>query len=178
MNIDLQARFDRMLSADLAMAQRNMIHQNPDGTYEVFGRWHIQVLADQVQVTSGPHSRHDFARLPAAVSWCIAQKYNQRDLAAEIVRLDGDFRRLRDQHQVRRAAAQALRDPLRRSIAMVKSQEAHSRYKNIGLRLAECARRAKYFQIRGFNDEIARTRRPAPHRTSRDGVRKPRWKTH
>jgi len=178
MTPELETRLDVMLGSDLAMAQRNMIHRGADGAYEVFGRWQLQEHGDRVTVSRREQVVCEFSSLRVAVSWCIAEKYNQRELSADIRRLDQDLCRLRDQDWVRRQAAESLRDPDRRVTALIKSQEAHRRYCVIGERLTECARRAKYFQIRGFNDEIARTRRPAPHRTSRDGARKPRRSAH
>jgi hypothetical protein len=178
MTPDLEAKLDVMLGADLVLAQRNMIQNLGNGVYEVFGRWQLQPGAGRIEVWVRGNRLCSFADLRTAVGWCTAEKYHQRELGAEICRLDQDLTRLRDQDQVRKATALKLRDPDRRAVALIKSAEVHRRHRITNERLRECIRQAKYFQIKGFNDEIARTRRPAPHKTGRDGARKPRRKTH
>jgi hypothetical protein len=178
MTPEISQKLQTMLAMDLVDAQQNMICKNQSGGYDVFGRWSVDSRDGLTQVSKHGTVIATFGNTRSAVSWCIAQKYHQHNLAQEIQRLDADLQRLETNDAVARWLSQRIRDPWRKSVMQIKSQESHLRHQLVSKRMERCVSRAKYLQIRGFNDEIARTRRPAPHRTSRDGVRKPSRKTH
>jgi hypothetical protein len=174
----LEIKAQQMLGEDMLEAERNMISRNHDGSYEVFGVWNIRHCNDSVVVSKRNNVVEKFSSLKSAVSWCIAEKYHQQSLAFEIRQLDNDLQRLAPTDHVYRRMLSRVKDPSQRIVVATKGQEAHIKHKIATEQMDRCIARAKYLQIRGFNDEIARTRRPAPNRTSRDGVRKPSRSAH
>jgi phosphoenolpyruvate carboxylase len=172
MTLDIESKLASMLGADMIEAERNMIFRDPDGGYNMFGRWHLTPGNGSVEVRTKNLTVHRFHKVRSAVSWCIAQKYHQHELSMEICRLDRDLERLCYHDELYQAMIQRVRDPYRRSVTEIKAREANLRRRLVGDRLARCVSRAKYLQTRGFNDEIARTQRAAPNRTNRPSARK------
>ena len=169
---ELESRFEQMLASDLAMAQSNMMVRNDQDGYEVFGRWQLIPRADQIAVLARGQMCAMFTDIKNAVSWCIAEKYHQHALAQEILNLERDLQRLTPSLATERWMCKNTQDPAKRIIMEAKTLETQRRWTTVSSRMQRCVWRAKYLQTRGFNDEIARTRRPAPHRTGRDGDRK------
>lgn len=178
MTREIEQRFEQMLSADMALAEPNIMVKDSQGGYHVFGRFHVQTTESAAVVIEAGREVGRFTSVRTAVSWCIAEKYRQSRLAQEIERLDHDLERVSRNHKALSDVAMRMRDRERRAISEIKSREAWLRCQALRERLAECVARAKYFQIRGFNDEIARTRRPAPHRTNQPLARKSGRKGH
>lgn len=172
MNQALEHKVQQMLASDLVLAESNMITPCSPGVYDVFGRWKLRDQQHQVEITARDRLVGRFSNVRSALSWCIAEKYQQHELSHNIRNLDRDLQRFHAAHDAYREILTRITDPQRRWVVGVKSDEATLRYRQAAERMSIYVSRAKYLQIRGFNDEIARTRRPAPHRTSRDGVRK------
>lgn len=172
MTPDLEQKITRVLAADLVEAEKNSIMRDKDGIYSVFGKYQIVSTGGKATVWTPNRDPQNFSSLKSAMSWCIAEKYNQQ-LAAEIKKLDQEFGRLLQHDRAYMDIARGVLDPQRRVVIFTKSQEAHFRYQRTRAQLDDCISRAKYFQIRGFNNEIERTRQPSPHRTNRPGARKP-----
>jgi hypothetical protein len=175
---DLESRFEQMLAADCALAQGNMIVRDNDGGFEVFGRWQLRPKDGRVAVVARGEVRAVFTDMKKAVSWCIAEKYHQQELAQEILRLERDLQRLEPSLATERWISQHTQDPVKRSILVAKTQETQRRWLAISRCMQRCVWRAKYLQTKGFNDEIARTRYPVPHRTGRNSDRKPKRTSH
>ena len=172
MKSDLLVRMHDMLENDVRDAERNLIIQNHDGSYELYGIFSVVPGKKQVTVKQPYREEKIFHDLKAAVSWCIAEKFNLEQLAQEIAMLDLDMHRHKIDYDTLSHMAARIQDPERRFTVGIKCQESHSLLKRAQERLRYCVGRAKYFQIKGFNDEIARTRRPTPNRTSSTGARK------
>jgi hypothetical protein len=62
-----------------------------------------------------------------------------------------------------------LRESARREAVHSKIDSRKYRLRCIAEQLDKCINLAKYWQIRGFNNETARTGRTPPHRTNRPG---------
>ena len=170
---ELVAKLERLLGADVGLIQENLILTDEQGRYHLFGRYEIQQQKHKVLVKLPNREAIEFGLMRAAVSWCIADKCNQYSLCDEIKRCDQRLQHNHQDHQVLAHVARRIQDSDRKAIAEIKSDEARLKYLFAREQLTKCVSRAKYFQIRGFNDEIARTRRPTPTRTSRPAARKP-----
>lgn len=166
MTRDIESRFERMLSADMDAAEKNLMVRDESGEYYLFGRYRLREQQDRTLVIMDDTIETSFGSLRAAVSWCIAEKFKQNQLAKEIERLDRDLERVQANYRVLTHVADTIKDRPRKITAEIKRREAQLRCQALRERMADCVLRAKYFQIRGFNDEIARTRRPAHHRTN------------
>lgn len=178
MNPSIEAKAQQWLAQDMMLALSNMVTEPRTGVYSVFDRWQIERHEHAVNVMRHGEKLHRFFTLRSALSWCTAQKYGQEQLALEITRLDRDLERLHATNQVQRSIVKGITNQERRSIVLVKQQETHLKLETALRRMQRCVSRAKYLQQRGFNDEIARTRRPAPYKPSRPGAAKSHRSDH
>jgi len=172
MTPSLIEKLEDTLRADFDTARANFILRNQDGEYDLFDTFQVREHDDMAQVFRSQQKIQEFSSVRLALCWCIAQKYQQSSLCNEIVQLDRDYLRLKNMQDALTSIVKKTRDREQRLITRIKSEDNAHKLALVKNRLAKCVSRAKYLQIRGFNDEIARTRRPTPHRTSRPGVRK------
>jgi len=167
------AKLESVLASDFDTAKNNIMVPNQDGGYHLFGLFDVLEHSGVVAVFRNSEKIQEFSTMRHAVSWCIAEKYQQLQLSTDILRLDRDYQRLKNNGVTMSAMLARIRDRARRAVARAKHDDNAWKISQLQNQLEKCVARAKYLQIRGFNDEIARTRRPAPHRTSRPGTRKP-----
>lgn len=153
-------RLEQLLASDIERLQKNIIVQDSNG-YHAFGRYAIKKNNNGTyQVSKGLSAAKDFAALRTALSWCIADKYNNNELANKIKNLDEEKRRISADLEVRQAVLKTIKDSEKREITFIKITAKKHSLKLIENRLDKCVSLAKYCQIRGFNrDETARTRR-------------------
>lgn len=133
--------------------------------YWVFG-WYEIWPGKQVTTVKQPlRDSREFGSPRAALAWCIAEKMGQVQLSQDIMRLDQDQRRIRDDL----TAMQNMRsnDPIRQEIMTIKFDNRKRSLQIAQDKLNKCIGLAKYFQTRGFNNEIERTKRSSTIRTSR-----------
>jgi hypothetical protein len=155
----------RIVGADLFGLEKNIIF--PDGTgHSVFGTYFIQKEQNTFVVYKQQQVKDSFSSTKTALSWCIADKYNQHALRDKIASLDLLQTRVANDVQTRSDSARRQATPELREIATVKVNSRKDKLQHINNELDKCTNLAKYWQIRGFNNEIARTRRPAPNRTN------------
>jgi hypothetical protein len=148
----------------------NMIWQNNDGVYEVFGRYRIQPEFGSFRVFCSATDVGLFATTRTALSWCIADKHSAYNTAREILRTDNKLTALTHDITVRAALGDRSRDPALREIILTKLESKIIHKKLLENQLTKCVDWAKYVQQRGFEDETARTGRGQPNKTSRPGI--------
>jgi hypothetical protein len=165
-NPELQQRLEQLAQEGLDLVKHNMIwHEN--GRYHVFGQYEITVTANSCRLISQRHDPQQFSSVKSALAWCIAHKYQRHDVAQEIAELDQRRQRDAADLAVRTHLARRHRDADRRETALLKVEQRRQQLEHTELRLTKCVNLAKYWQIRGFNNETARTGRSASPRTSR-----------
>jgi hypothetical protein len=168
----METMFQEVLGRETDMAQMNLIHPEASG-YRVFDRYRLQEHNNEIAVDRDGEPTRQFTCTRSALSWCIADKYQQRATAQEIHDLDQRRRQLRDDIDMSRQLLERTQQHHNREVIEAKMQYKRQMLRDADARLDKCVALAKYWQIRGFNDEIARTRRPAPNSTNRPGHRKP-----
>ena len=160
-------RLKQILEPELHKAIGSSILRAGD-QYVLYGAWSIETIdPNTVQVRKHGEIVGTFFNLKNAVSWCVAERYNRIRLAFEIQNLDSELSRLSNDVTMSQSLLKRARDPDIRMVVRIKMEHNHSKLNNIQYQLEKCVKRAKYCQLQGFNDEIARTRRPAPIRTNR-----------
>ena len=132
-----------------------------DNQYHVFDQYTIEKSADNTySVARRSYVDKIFSTLPIALSWCIAHKHQNSQLAYAIQDLDRERLRIAADVFVRESLLKQIKDPERKEITYIKITAKKQGLKAVENRLAKCVSLAKYYQIRGFNcDETARTRR-------------------
>ena len=173
-NTNVVQRLEHLLKPEWDIAEKNAIIQHDSG-YNVFGKFELRQEEHGITVWFKQDQVHWFSSSKSAVSWCVAEKYNKFALSREIALADSDTSRLLNDVVISQELLSTMHDRERRSIARHKLEHKQTQLKQAQERLAKCINLAKYFQIRGFNDELARTRRQAPNPTNRQSYRKPVW---
>ena len=110
----------------------------------MFGRYQIEPADVGVTVTTLDDTIHHFGSKRSAVSWCVADKQNN------INTLSSDI-------QCRKAQADRGKTQEFYEIVNTKIQPKIAQQASVTAELEKCIKMAKYMQIRGFNNETART---------------------
>ena len=159
-------RLQDIVAMDLNDMAKNVIL--PDGAgYQVFEIYSLQPVAGQWQVGKRGDIVSNRGSLKSAVSWCVADKYNQIRLGMDIIDLDRQCQLTKNDIEVRSLLQKKIRDVDLKSAVNIKITTRQLRLRVLGERLEKCINRAKYLQIRGFNNETARSGRTSSNRTSR-----------
>jgi hypothetical protein len=158
---------ERMFRRELADLIPNVIWQNDDGAYEVFGNYRIVPETTGFRVFCSATDAGVFSTTRSALSWCIADKHKAYNLARELKELDNKLAALNNDITVRTALAERSRRWEFRDPVATKLETKIIRRKQVENRLAKCIAWAKYTQQRGFNNETQRIGRGQPNKTSR-----------
>jgi hypothetical protein len=159
--------FMRMFHQEFRDIMPNVIWQNNDGEYEVFGHYRIIPEPDGFRVFCSATDVGIFATTRSALSWCIADKNRAYNLARELHELDSKLTALNNDIAVRSAIAERSRRWEFRDPVGTKLETKIILRKQVENRLAKCIDWAKYSQQRGFNNETQRIGRGQHNKTSR-----------
>lgn len=160
-------RIDKLVDLarrEIPQIQDNLILRTRDG-YSVFGIYHMRERQGRYQIFKGLDPQGEFGSRKTALAWCIADKYQQLNLARRIQQLD--------QHdQYREAACKLRRQCLkngddRQDWLITKIQYREQQKKHNRTELQKCVNLAKYLQTRGFQDDTQRNIGPRATKTSR-----------
>lgn len=159
-------RLEEVLKTSLSEVLPNAIIPSGNG-YEAFGEYDIIPESGRWQVYRDRRDPLEFSSSRVALAWCIAHKFHQTLLCIDIERLDDEKLMLVSDLAVRTRLKERLKDPQTAEIVESKLTTRRRRLEYVETTLTKCVNRAKYLQIRGFNNETARTGRSASNRTSR-----------
>lgn len=140
-----------------------------DGKYLLFGIYEMHVNKDHTMVLKHA-TEHRFSDKKTAFSWCIADKNNQWNLASDILLLDRARSDIYDDLVVRSAIHRKISDPDRYEAVELKIKERKRRFNEVSQRLTKCINLAKYWQLKGFNNETSRPERTTPNRARHQGI--------
>ena len=145
----------------------NLIFQNEDGSFEVFGKYLIKKDKAVYYVYCFGTTIGVFSSTKAALSWCIAAKFSNYNLARDILILDNKLRSLTNDITARVNVAERSKNPLFRETVETKLETKIIHKKQVEQQLTKCVNYAKYYQQKGFNNENVRTGRDQAIKTSR-----------
>jgi hypothetical protein len=134
--------------------------------YRVFGSYVLRQTAQGYAVAYKDDLVGTFTSTRSAVAWCIADKNRQYNLANEIQHLDFTLLRLRNDIEVRGGQARKSYGNFWETVS-AKAAHRKEQSQQIENELTQCINSAKYWQLRGSNNETARTGRNTPHKTNR-----------
>lgn len=137
-----------------------------DGGYQAFGKYQIQRQGNVYTVQEQSVDRGTFGSTRSALSWCIADKYHQYDLALQIRQLDERSTWARECIETRTNLAKRSNPEFQTNIS-VKLQHRQAVKYQIDLELEKCVKKAKYLQNRGFTNDTQRTSPSGSRKTSR-----------
>jgi hypothetical protein len=158
---------ERLFRKEFGDILPNIIWENDDGVYEVFGKYRISPESHGFRVWCSATDVGLFGTTRSALSWCIADKHRAYNLARELKELDNKLTALNNDINVRTAIAERSRRWEFRDPIATKLETKIIRRKQVENQLAKCISWAKYCQQRGFTNETQRIGRGQPNKTSR-----------
>ena len=165
MNIDRD--FERALKEELKDILPNMIFQNDNGSYSVFGKYRIEPSRPGYRVYAHATEVGTFNSTKTALSWCIADKNKAFNTARDILELDIKLGAMTRDIQARTAIADRSTQWEFADTVGTKLETKIIRKKKVENELNKCVNWAKYVQQRGFDNETQRISRSQPGKTSR-----------
>lgn len=157
----------KLFQEEFGNSVNNIIWQNDSGEYEAFGRYRIVPLKPGFRVFVYDTDVGVFSGTKTAISWCVADKYKNYNLARELLDLDNSLENIKNDIFVRAGQANRSRKPEFREDVDTKLETKIIRKNILEKRLAICVNLAKYLQQRGFNNETARPGKATTNKTSR-----------
>jgi hypothetical protein len=157
-------RLKKLLAQDTDALRNLMILKDHDKFY-VFDRYTVEPNKNGARVSKHSSDPIEFSSLRVATSWCIADKYGQLKTSMEIQRLDQQKTLLAADVSVRTELIKRMRDREKQEIMFNKLSSKKTQLTVVSEQLDKCVNLAKYWQIRGFNNETVRTGRTASNRT-------------
>lgn len=158
---------ERMFRQEFKDAVANLIWQNDSGEYEVFGKYRIIPQRPGYRVFCSATEVGTFHSTKTALSWCIADKHNAYNTARELLTVDNKLTALTHDINARAAIGDRSKNPELRETILTKLESKIIHKKQLENQLTKCVDWAKYMQLRGFDNETARTGRSQPNKTSR-----------
>jgi len=164
---DQQHQFEQAFRREFHDLLPNMIYQQDDGSYQVFGHYRIQREQLGYRLFCGATDIGVFGSTRSALSWCIADKNQAYNRAREIAQTDLQLTQIKNDIAVRAAMGDRSRNPQFKEQVWTKLETKIIHKKILENRLAKCVNWAKYIQQRGFDNETQRIGRNQPNKTSR-----------
>jgi hypothetical protein len=158
---------ESLVRNELKSIMPNIIWRNDSGDYELFGKYRIVANRPGYTVYCSATEVGEFSSTRTAVSWCVADKYRNYNLARDILRTDTRLAAVTSDIFVRMGVAnKSKRAEFRESID-TKLETKIIRKKELEKQLAKYVNLAKYLQQKGFENETARSSRATANKTSR-----------
>jgi hypothetical protein len=168
MTSDNQLRkLQEVLEPELLQVLPNSIFVQGDHHYLAFGYYDIRRDQHRWTVDRPRRDPKYFSTARIALSWCIAEKNNQHHVSGEIARLDAERVLLTADIETRQHLHARMSNPDLREAVTAKIASRRQRLQWVQTSLDKWISAAKYWQIRGFNNETSRTGRTPSHRTNR-----------
>jgi hypothetical protein len=153
-------RLEQLLEEEFDQIRNNLIFCDND-QYYAFNTYQIVKNSNgTVEVIKGRFDPKTFSSFRIALSWCIADKYQQLNLAYRLIQLDREKLRISADISARQSLVRQITNSERREAAQLKITTKKTSIIQVEKQLTKCVNLAKYWQIQGFNrDETARFRR-------------------
>lgn len=158
---------DKAFRKEFPKILTNLIFPNEDGSFEVFGRYVIKKEKAVYRVYFSDTDMGMFSSTKTALSWCIAAKFSNYNLARDILILDKKLMSLTNDINARANIADRSKNSLFRETVETKLETKIIHKKQVEQQLTKCVNYAKYYQQKGFNNENVRTGRDQAIKTSR-----------
>lgn len=143
---------------ELSKYLQHLIIPEPNRTISVFGKFVLVPKTAEVRVYENRDLRAVLSDTRTAISWCVAQKYRRITLAQQIVQLDHALRITAQDIQQRQKLAYRSKRQEFKNVVLTKLQTKMQYQSTVAQQLEKCIGLTKYLQLKGFQNETARTR--------------------
>lgn len=127
-----------------------------DEVVHAFGRYTIRKTDNGYDVYRGATLAVIVKTSKVAISWCIADKYGKNTLARDLLNLDLEIDRKENEIVHYRHTLSSSKDDMKRMVVSDRLTQSLTRIKLAKQLLDKCLNSAKYWQLKGFNDETVR----------------------
>jgi len=162
--------FNRLFRTEFKDLSAQLIFQDEDGTYNIFGHYQIVPEKPFYYVYCGATEAGRFSSTRSAMCYIIADKHKLYNLARDILTIDNKIATLQSDIHARAGNGDKATDPNFKEIVEVKLESKIIKKKALEQELAKCINFAKYYEQRGFSNEIARTGSKPNNKTNRKGI--------
>jgi len=141
------------ISEEKIRLEKNIIYRIGQ-TYHVFGQYRLEMLGyNDIMVYKRQESVGEFVDTKSALAWCIADKFNQIELAQSIANFSFDQRRLIDDIEITKQFLRKNQTSQHRDLLNNKFDFKLARLKSTRYQLKKMIDQAKYLQKKGFDHE-------------------------
>ena len=157
--MNLEKKLERFAErASTVDTLKNSIVDTASGVL-AFGQYHIVAENNKYTVYKFDDVAGSFSSKKSAISWCVAEKYRQYKLSRDIQTLDAKKYQVELDIRARQQIASRSEKQDFYDIVEAKLAPKILYYNSVKSELEKCINSAKYLQIRGFNNETARSSR-------------------
>ena len=159
-------KLEKFATKEIKNLQNTMIVPDGQGGYTAFGKYKITPKKEYVVVQVKNNETLRFGNKRTAMSWCVADKLKKYDLAYNILMLDNKRESLASDIHCRQQLANKSRSEDFYEFVNTKVQSKIDYINVLDTELEKCLNSAKYWQLKGFANETARTGRIAAYKTN------------
>ena len=159
-------KLEKFADREIKNLQDKLIVPDGRGGYTAFGKYHIVPKKEHVVVYVKDQETLEFGNKRTAMSWCVADRLQKYSLARNIHNLDNKRRSLAADIHCRQQIAKQSRSADFSESVNTKVQRKLDYINVLESELEKCLNSAKYWQLKGFANETARTGRPSAIKTN------------
>lgn len=163
-------KLEKFADREIKNLQDKLIVPDGRGGYTAFGKYHIVPQKEHVVVQVKDHETLKFANKRTAMSWCVADKLQKYELARNILILDNKRQSLAADIHCRQQIANSSRSQDFYESVNTKIQRKIDYINMLESELEKCLNSAKYWQLKGFANETARTGRTSAIKTNSQSI--------
>jgi len=153
-----EQKLEQWAERELLRNIKNIIVPDEQNGFLAFGHYYLRADNQLCWVELEHSTVACFSNKKTAISWCIADKYHQYSLANSILSLDQKKQLLENDVRCHQQQLAHTKNFDFAEVLTAKLQPKISQLAAINTELEKCLKTTKYFQIRGFSNETARTR--------------------
>lgn len=155
--MNVEQKLDIFAEKEFRKIMPNLIIETEAGQHLVFGTYLINKRFQGIEL----HNYNgdfiaSFGSRRAAISYCVADKFQKYNLARKIQNLDAKHTILTNDIACRRALAESSRKAEFRELVQTKMGPKLAHRRAVANELEKCINLAKYLQVKGFQNETAR----------------------
>jgi hypothetical protein len=150
-------KLEQWAERELARSIGDMLISDEQGGIIAFGKYYIQPDKTGCAVNTWDRHIHNFSTKRTAMAWCTFDRHQQYNSANTLLVLDRKKQALAADIYCRKTLGERGSHESFYEIINMKIQPKIDQYNSVNNELEKCVNRAKYIQIRGFNNETART---------------------
>ena len=162
-----EQKFERMAQEEFKHILPVLVWQNDRGEYEVFGKYRIVPDNTGYTVYINEDVQGFFNSTRSAMSWCVADKYRQYNLARDLLTFDNMLGHISNDIFVRAGVANKTKNTDIRENIETKLEPRIIQKRELESQLNKCINRAKYLQQKGFENETSRSGSATTIKTNR-----------